>query len=163
ILIDEESSTMQSLVNVDGKQVNIGELFFTTNSGSETISNGDSLTLTFTLNAGQGRSVVKKYLLDGESYQIKGQIAVSGFNGQIAENTVTDRWVDHVRVQEERIEEVRAKTNVDYYEADGSFDGLSENSDVDEETLSVALKWAAIRQKFFTAAIIADQQFNSGY
>ncbi len=163
ILIDEESSTMQSLVNVDGKQVNIGELFFTSNSDSKTISNGDSLTLTFTLNAGQGRSVVKTYVLDGESYLIKGQIAVRGFNGKIADNKITYRWLDHVKAQEQRIEEVRAKTTVNYYEADGSFDGLSENSDVEEETISVPVKWAAIRQKFFTAAIIADQQFNSGY
>jgi YidC/Oxa1 family membrane protein insertase len=162
VLIDENSSIFESFLNVDGRQVDIAQLFFTTDAQNQVLQNGDTAVVTFTMNLAQGRTITRRYVMDDQSYQIRGQINLSGFEGIITDNRLTYRWTDRIRLQDRRIEEVRAKTTINYY-AGGSFDDLKENSELEEERVTTPVKWAAFKQKFFTAAIIADGHFNSGH
>jgi YidC/Oxa1 family membrane protein insertase len=162
VLIDENSSRFEALLNVDGQQVDLGRLFFTTNAQSQVVKSGDSVVVEFAMNLGQGRSITRTYMIDHQSYQIYGHFGMSGLEGLIADDRMIYRWTDRIRLQDRRIEEVRAKTTINYF-AGGSFDDLKENSELEEETVSAPVKWAAIKQKFFTAAVIADGHFNSGY
>lgn len=162
ILLDEESADFQYLVNVSDRQVDMGELYFNTTSENAIIAEGDSAVVVFNLTLPQGRTVSKTYVIHGDSYQIRGGVDMNGFENVIADNKILFRWTNRIKLLERDLKESRVKTTINYF-ADESFEDLGERSeDVEEETTSSPVKWAAAKQKFFTSGIVADDHFTSG-
>ena len=73
-------------------------------------------------------------------------------------------WNDLIRRAEKDVKACRNKTNINYYLADQSFHHLKENSVVKEEkNVQSPIKWLAIKQRFFTAAILSEHPFEESY
>lgn len=164
VLLDEESSAFSYIVNIDNRQIDIMDLYFSPSAHNQSVAEDDTIQLAFTLDLGQGRTIVKSYELAGDSYQIRSNLSLTGFEGMIAGNSIAFRWKDRIKLLERDIEESRLKTTINYYTSTEDFEDLGENSlDLEEETVSEPIKWAAVKQKFFTSGIIADNHFAEGY
>lgn len=160
-LLTENSSSIAMIINTQQGPVNISELYF--DAGQVQKTSGDSTSVTFTLNLPQNRSVVQTYTLAGEGHQVDYSLQMTGMDDVATENYLTFHWRDDIQRVEMDLKESRNFTTINYYTAAGDFDNLSETS-VDNETEQVQepLQWVAIKQKFFTAAIISENAFPNG-
>ncbi|MEO1049476.1 MAG: membrane protein insertase YidC [Bacteroidota bacterium] len=166
ILADEASSTkslkfrhtdVQSNFN-NTLDLNDRKFFYK----GETAEFNDTTRVTFTYALTGGRFVKQIYTLPKEGYKLGYEVEFSDAN-IVASDALEYSWTNNLKLLENDIAVSRSKATINYYTADGDFDGLSETStDYEEETLSSPTKWVAMKQKFFTAAFIADSTFSRG-
>ncbi len=155
-LITPETSTMQLKLEAANRSIDLSELYY--QSSQETI--GDSTVLTFTLPLSDGGKVMQRYTLPSSGYEVGYALQVSGTG--IDSDVVLD-WKNKLKLQEKDITLSRTNTTINYYTADGDFDGLTErSSDTEREALDQPLKWVSIKQRFFLSAIIAKESFSNG-
>src|SRR5690606_23017267 len=128
-------------------------------SGTATIDETPAQQVTFTANTGSG-SIQRTYSLPSESYLVNHQIATTG--NLLADQNITIHWEDELKKLEADIEESRRKSYINYYTTDDSYDYLGDGSSNEAEQVARPLKWVSFKQRFFTAGIIADQQFANG-
>lgn len=163
ILLDENSSSFDYVVNSRNGQVNLSELYFTTDAGNTTVSPEDTASVSFSINLGNGKEVIKTYTLGGKGYQLGFDMLLSGLENTLQDKSMIFHWRDHLKNQEEHIDLSRKVTTVNYYLANGDFDYLSETSEEkQEETVNGPIKWVSFKQKFFTSALIAEQPVPGG-
>jgi YidC/Oxa1 family membrane protein insertase len=127
----------------------------------ESAKRADTTLLTLTAKTGSNSYIKHIYFIPPTGYQIGYDIQASGIslNGK----SVAYRWNDKIPLVEKAMADSRSKTTINYYDAIGDFDGLSEASnDLESEALATPVKWVAIRQKFFISSIIAKNSFTSG-
>ncbi len=160
-LITENSSNMALLLNTPQGQVDLSALYFKVDEGPVTV--GDTTSLTFVLDLPQNRSIRHTYTLATSGYQVGYDLQLANIEDVTTEKYLTFFWEDNIQKVEKEMKESRNLTTINYYTQDGDFDNLSETSiDNEIEELIQPIKWVAIKQKFFTAAIIADQSFANG-
>jgi len=164
-LMDEESSTISLVVNTNGQQVDLYDLYYNTRSSNVVVDQeGDTSEVVFNLDLGDGKSITQTYRLGSEGYQLGYDINLNGLEQDLATENAVFQWVNHLKKTEKNIEESRTKATVNYYLANGDFDGLKEaSSELEEEQLSEQVYWVAFKQKFFTSAIINNEYFNSAF
>jgi len=159
ILISPERTDFGLLTNYEGKDVDLHALYY----NSEQTRRGDTTVVKFTIRLSDGSSLSQTYAIPAQGYQIRYSIEQKGLSDQFAGNHLTFQWNDKIIPMEKDIHDTRTNSTVTYYETDGGFDYLPERSTSTEvETFSQPLKWAAIKQKFFLGAIIADHHFSGG-
>ncbi|CAN5261227.1 membrane protein insertase YidC [soil metagenome] len=169
LLASASSNNFRLDASVEGKNVDFYSLYYTAESRQsqsidpETKLAVDSTIITFSTSVSDGKTLKHIYTIPSNGYQINYSIQSSGLGESINGDNVTFLWTDRIPVQERDINDSRTKTTVNYYSAEGEFDGLSESS-LDDETdpLNSKIKWVGIKQKFFTSAIIAKNAFNGG-
>ena len=159
LLISERSNAFRLMAAVDGKDVDLYALYY----NAESVTSGDSTIVTFTTFVGEGKVVKNVYRIPGSGYGFKYHLQTSGLAGSINGDNLTFTWTDFIPPQEKDINDSRTKSTINYYLADGDFDGLSgASNDPQSELLADPIKWVSIRQKFFNSAIIAQRQFTGG-
>jgi YidC/Oxa1 family membrane protein insertase len=138
-----------------GKNENIitKDLFFTP-------SNVTDSTVTLTAAASNGGSIVFNYWL-GSNYMLHFTFQVNGLNGMFAPNykEMDIEWTDLARQQEKGFTFENRYATLTYKEKDGSTDYLSETSEVIDEKIEKALDWVAFKNQFFSATLIAKDEF----
>ncbi len=159
ILLDESSSDMSMLVNLAGKEVSLGDLFF---KAMGITQQGDSSQLQFQVSLPDGSSINQYYTL-GKSYELRHRIATPGLENSDPTALARFTWNNRLKKVERGIEESRRKAAVNYYLSDGSFEDVGDGSnDLEEAVVNQPISWVAMKQKFFTAGIIADHPFQGG-
>jgi YidC/Oxa1 family membrane protein insertase len=163
-LFDSVTNTQVLEASTASGPVDLASLYFNTAAPSNiTVAESDTQSVTFELTLGNNQTVRQTYALAGNGFQVGYNLKTSGMDNQIGNQPLRFYWKDNLRHIEYDIEQSRAATTVNYYTADGDFDNLSETStDPQTETLEGPLKWVSLRQKFFNAAIIAENQFTGG-
>src|SRR5690606_4131578 len=102
------------------------------------------------------------YTLRKDAYEVGYQLNFRGMDALVAQQPITLTWTDELKRLEQDIKQNRNHSTVNYFTAEGSFDYLSASStDPESEKIAEPVKWVANKQNFFTAAIIADNQFSS--
>lgn len=153
-----DSKTQQMNFMLAAKQDNIitQDLFFTPSNISDT-------TVTMTANAGKGGSLIIDYYL-GKDYMLHFNIRANGMKGLFTPgyNTIDVEWTDKTRQQEKGFTFENRYSTLTYKEKDGSTDYLSETSEKRNEKVDEALDWVAFKNQFFSAAIIAKEEFATG-
>lgn len=163
VLLHENSSRFDLLVNTDNGPVNLSELYFHASSINEIAAEEDTVSINFTLDLGNGRKISKTYTLGGDGYQLGLDMQMEALDQVIQDQNMVFYWKDHLINQEEHIELSRNVTTVNYYLENDGYDYLSETStEREEEQVQGAIKWVAFKQKFFTSGIIASTRFNGG-
>jgi YidC/Oxa1 family membrane protein insertase len=156
-LLSSDSSLFNLSFSAQNRIINTSELFFDTpgNSGSDT-------GLSLRLPAGDKKFIEFIYTLPANSYLLNFRVNVVGMQDIIASNAsyINVDWKDEVLTQEKSIENERNATTIYYRFSDDYVDNLSETSDK-KESLKTKVKWIAFKQQFFTAALIADNGFDS--
>jgi YidC/Oxa1 family membrane protein insertase len=155
-LINNGNNSFSLKAQHDGKEVDLYKLFYQ----SETAKKGDSTVVTLTAKIADNAFVKHIYSVPTSGFKIGYKIESSGLS--LTGKNIAFQWQDAIPLQEKDLEDSRRKTTVNYYLAEGKFDGLGEGLDVEEESLATPVKWVSIRQKFFISSIIAQNSFTGG-
>ena len=158
-LITPDRTHFSLLTTYDGREVDLYALYYNSSKRQQ----GDSTTITFTIELSNGSSLTQIYSVPEKGFEIGYRIQQRNLGERLSGDHLTFQWNDKIRPLEKDIQDTRRNSAVTYYEVDGGFDNLSEGSSGTElETFSQPLKWAAIKQKFFLASIIAENHFSGG-
>lgn len=151
------SNTFSLIANYEGKEIDLYKLFYEVRTSKKS----DTTLITLSANTSASSSIKHIYAIPPTGYQIGYEVQVNGIS--LNEKNITYRWNDKIALQEKAMDDSRSKTTINYYDASGDFDGLSESSnDLEVDALGEPVKWVAIRQKFFISSIIAKNTFTSG-
>ena len=155
-LFDQETQQMNFLLA--GKQENIitHDLYFTPTNVSDS-------TVTMTATAANGGSIILNYVL-GKDYMLHFTLGVNGLSGFFAPNykEMDIEWNEQARQQERGFTFENRYSTLTYKEKDGSTDYLNETSEKVNEKIEEALDWVAFKNQFFSAALIAKDDFQGG-
>ena len=157
VLLNDESSVIDRLISTPQGVINLNDLYFSANP----IIGEDSSQLVLTATLGDGNRVRQTYTLGSNSYQLGYELSLSNSSQLLAEQTLNFAWKDDLQVIEKDPEESRRRSQINYYTADGDLESLSSltGEGDEEETVTEPLKWIAMKQRFFSSAIIAEQSF----
>ena len=163
VLLDETSSTIDREIKTEQGVINLNDLYFTTDTPSLTVAAGDSGQLVLTAPLADGGSIRQTYTLGGESYQLGYQLTIPNSGQLLTDQALDFAWKDNLRVVEKDPEESRRRSKMNYYTAEGDLESLSSltGEGNEEESVNEPLKWIAMKQRFFTSAILTDQLFPS--
>ena len=144
----------QMTFSLAGKQDNIisSDLFFTPTEQTDT---------SVTMVAEQdGKQFVISYRLRPESYMMDISLRTIGLDGFFAPNmkTMDISWTDRIMQQEKGYDFENRYSSLTYKRKDKGVKNLSETSD-ETKTPEEALEWVAFKNQFFSAVLIASQDF----
>ena len=152
-LFDEKDQSLS--FKIDGKEQNINteELFFSASEKTDS-------TVTLTATAGAGKTLTMRYLL-GKNYMLHFSLQAQGMEGVFSSktNTVNVEWNERCRQQEKGFTFENRYATLTYKEKDGGTDYLSETSEKIDERISETLDWIAFKNQFFSAMMIAKNDF----
>ena len=152
-LFDQNTQQMNFMLAGKNENIITKDLFFTP-------SNVTDSTLTLTAAANNGGSIVFNYWL-GPNYMLHFTFQVNGLNGMFAPNykEMDIEWTELARQQEKGFTFENRYATLTYKEKDGSTDYLSETSEKIDEKIETALDWVAFKNQFFSATLIAKDEF----
>ena len=152
-LFDEKDQSLS--FKIDGKEQNLNteELFFSASEKTDS-------TVTLTATAGAGKTLTMRYLL-GKDYMLHFSLQAQGMEGVFSSktNTVNVEWNERCRQQEKGFTFENRYATLTYKEKDGGTDYLSETSEKIDERISETLDWIAFKNQFFSAMMIAKNDF----
>ena len=141
--------------DLEGKENNIStsDLYFTPSNQSDS-------TVTFTADGGNGRHIVMTYEL-GPDYMTHFTFKAEGMEGLFSPKTRTMgvRWRENCRQQEKGHSFENQRSSLTYKEKGSGADNLSETAEK-SETIEEALDWVAFKNQFFSAVMIAKDEFS---
>ncbi len=144
----------QMTFSLAGKQENIisSDLFFTPTNLTDS---------TVTMVAEQdGKQLCISYQLQPNSYMVDIQLQTQGLSGFFAPDmkTLGISWTDRIMQQEKGHTFENQRSSLTYKRKDKGTKNLSETSDETKEP-EEALTWVAFKNQFFSAVLIAPQDF----
>ena len=152
-LFDEKTQKMNFLLAGKSENIITQDLYFTP-------SNVTDSTVTMTAQAGNGGSLVLNYQL-GKDYMLHFNLQAQGLNGMFAPNykEMDIEWTDMARQQEKGFTFENRYSTLTYKEKNGGTDYLNETSEKIDEKIEKPLDWVAFKNQFFSAALIAKDDF----
>lgn len=141
------------------KSIQFSDLYFT----GKTQNLGDSTLVTYSLNLEGGASISQQYTLYEDSYEIGYKIISNGFEKSIDAQNLQLTWNHQANRVEPHLQDPRQRSTVRYMIPGSGVDYLSNTSqDYEEENFDQKVSWIAFKQKYFTAAIYAQNDFEKG-
>ena len=152
-LFDEKTQQMNFMLAGKSENIITQDFYFTP-------SNVTDSTVTMTAQAGNGGSLVLNYQL-GKDYMLHFSLQAQGLNGMFAPNykEMDIEWTDMARQQEKGFTFENRYSTLTYKEKKGGTDYLSETSEKIDEKIEEQLDWVAFKNQFFSAALIAKDEF----
>ncbi len=154
----------KSLIDISfdhlGKNISLRDLYFE----SDTRKSGDSTKVIFTLNTGDGRSLKQIYTLYEDKYEMGYEIISNGFEKLIDAKDLSLTWSHPANRIEPHLKDPRQRSTIRYFIPESGVDYLSNTSvDFEEEKIEQKVTWVAFKQKYFTSAILATNNFSRAY
>lgn len=154
-LFDSKDQSLKFMLA--GKETNVitSDLYFIP-------SNMTDSTVTFTADAGNGKSLVMNYRL-GKDYMLHFSMQANGLDGMFAPNydKMDIEWTDRCRQQEKGFTFENQHSSLTYHLTEGGTDNLSETSEKVDEKIEDAIDWVAFKNQFFSAVMIAKNDFGT--
>ena len=162
VLIDEQSSALDIWIKSNYKPINLSDLNFSTGRTGTKVTGTDTLNFSFKISLDGNRFVEQQYTIPGAWHVIGYKLKMSGLDGIVDNEDVLINWINKMKVYEDNLTASRAETTINYYTALEGMDDLSATSnDKESEEIVTQVNWLAFHQKFFTSAIIAENNFRS--
>ncbi len=159
MLMNEDKSSIHVQVSHQGKPINLSDIRFTPSVSSRE----DTTLITYSLR-GANFSLTHTYKFPSSGYEIGHSVQSTGLNNILDPTDIGFTWNHQVSRAERNLDDSRYNCNIRYYTQSGDYDELAERSnDFEEETVNNPLKWISFKQKFFTAGLIANSAYKSGY
>ena len=154
-LFSGADQSISYLLNAKETNINTAELYFVPSEVSDS-------TVTFIADAGEGKSLTLKYEL-GQDYMLHMQMSVQGMAGLFAPGTQTMdvNWKDKARQQERGFSFENRYATLTYHKKDGGTDYLNETKEEIEKSIEEQIDWVAFKNQFFSAVMIAKNNFQS--
>ncbi len=152
-LFDGKTQSLNFALAAKEVNINTADLYFTP-------SNQTDSTVTMTAVAGAGKSLVIDYVL-GKDYMLHTKVQAVGLAGAFAPSTtqMDVQWKDMARQQERGFTFENRYATLTYHEAEGGTDYLSEGKKIENETIEKKIDWVAFKNQFFSAVMIAKNDF----
>ena len=152
-LFDSKTQSLNFALAAKEVNINTADLYFTP-------SNQTDSTVTMTAVAGAGKSLVIDYVL-GKDYMLHTKVQAIGLAGAFAPSTtqMDVQWKDMARQQERGFTFENRYATLTYHEAEGGTDYLSEGKKIENETIKKKIDWVAFKNQFFSAVMIAKNDF----
>ena len=179
ILFTKDSSefnlSFKAIDNSKDKNINTGQLFFQAfdskgqpiGKNHLKVTGNDSLIISMRLFAGDSATYTNKYIefvytLYGNNYMMGFKMNTVGMQDIIASNAnyIDLNWNAELRSQEKSHKNEHIISSVYYKPIKDKVDYLKETKD-DEASLKFPVKWVSFKQQFFSATLIAQDQFNN--
>ena len=162
-LLDDQSSYMGFQFNTHGRPLNTSDLFFETVTQNQRVEGNRTAKAAFTLSIGPGQYIQQVFALPGKGYTLTHAWEMVDLGAAQAQGPVQFVWHDRIKRADKDLEACRNKTTINYYLASDQFNHLKEHSEKrQEQLLQRPIQWVGIKQRFFTAGIIAQEAFVSG-
>lgn len=151
-LFDQNTQNLNFVLLAKETNISLADLYFTPTHVTDS-------TLTLTAEAGQGRSLVVDYKL-GKDYMLHMKLQANGLQGVFSPNAnqMDVEWNDRCRQQEKGFTFENRYASLTYHNTEGGTDYLSQTSK-DEKTLEDRIDWIAFKNQFFSAVMIAKNDF----
>jgi YidC/Oxa1 family membrane protein insertase len=163
VLLDAQSNRMGFQFVANQVEINTSLLHFETTDKHQYVEGEQLGKATFTLTLGEGQYIRQVFSLPSQGYELIQDWDIVGLESSIDQGAIGFVWHDLIKRAEKDLQACRSKSTINYYLADNSFKHLKERSDKQEiQTIAKAIKWVGIKQRFFTAGIVADEAFTNG-
>lgn len=165
ILLDEQSSTMGLVFPYKDSLIKTSLLHFQTQAPSNyTLKETEETKIVFRLEFTPSQYLEQSFDFSGNSYQINYSWRAVGMEPYLQKKTnAFFLWNMDMKQLESDIKADVAKSTVNYYSSDQTFNSLKENStQIEKKKIETPLKWVSIKQRFFSSAIIAGESFSNG-
>lgn len=154
LLIDEQSSSFNLEVPTNKGTVNLADLYFTTDTQSQTVATGKSEKVVFRLSLGENRYVEQTYTVQGNGYLIDYDVQLVGLDGLVKNDATRLVWQDKLKQLDNDMAENRKVVTTNYY-ADGGLSDIGRGQgDNVEEKIEKPVSWFAHKNKYFLTAFI---------
>ncbi len=164
VLLDEASSSIDVAFGGQNRNLKLADFYFTPSVKSKTVSGSDSITVTLRASLSANQYIEQVYSIKGQGYELGYSLSTKGLESYLGQEAAVLQWKNDIKRVEADLKDSRIRTTINYYTTAGETDELSATSEgLEEETLSESLQWVAIKQKFFTAGIIANDGFSGAY
>lgn len=164
VLLDEASSHMGFQCSVHGQQLNTSALSFETSATNQSVAGTGTAQATFSLALEKGQYIEQTFTLPSQSYTLAHTWKIAGLGTTLAQGPMQFVWHDRIKRTEKDLQACRNKTTINYYLANDKFGHLKERSEKQQEKLLQSpIQWVGIKQRFFTAGIIAQTAFAGGH
>ena len=152
-LFDSKTQSLNFALAAKEVNINTADLYFTP-------SNQTDSTVTMTAVASAGKSLVIDYVL-GKDYMLHTKVQAIGLASAFAPSTtqMDVQWKDMARQQERGFTFENRYATLTYHEAEGGTDYLSEGKKIENETIEKKIDWVAFKNQFFSAVMIAKNDF----
>ncbi len=163
IISDQSNLEISRILSSQGKPLDIKDLYFSTRARSTIVNQGDTTRIVFTLSMADNQYIEQEYSIASSGYQIGYNLNLRGLDNLIDNNDLTIHWRNKAKRVEADLNDSRIKTLVQYYTLSEEIEDLSSSSpELIQMQSQQGVKWASLKQKFFTSAIIAGNGFRSG-
>lgn len=154
-LLTKGENQLEIMLGAKQENISLNDLYFTP------INKNDSSVIMQAI-ATNGGSLQIEYHLRPESYVLDMIITAKGMGNYFAPGTksMNVKWTDLARQQEKGYTFENRYSTLTYKEKAGGTDNLSESKNEDRH-LEHALDWIAFKNQFFSAILIAQQDFTN--
>lgn len=157
-LITPANNEFKLLTQYQGKEIDLYSLYYETQQQQA----GDTTVITFQVSLANGASLTQRYAVPASGYEINYSIIGKSFTELLSGEQFSLKWSNILLPVEKDLNETRINSTVTYATESG-YDELSQRSNETEtETFTEAVKWVAIKEKFFLAALITKGQAFTG-
>ena len=155
-LFDQKDNTLKFLLATKEANINTADLYFQPTQVTDT-------TVTFTAEASPGKYLTLKYWL-GKDYLLHMSLSTQGMAGLFAPtyDKMDVQWTGKARQQERGFTFENRYATLTYHDVEGGTDNLSETSEEIDEPLEETIDWVAFKNQFFSAVMIAKDNFQEG-
>jgi YidC/Oxa1 family membrane protein insertase len=163
ILFDNQSSSTDLAFKTrEGKVIKLSDLYFSP-SAVTAVSGKDmkGKQLAFRAEIGAGQYVDQVYTLIDGSFLVDYSLTFKGVEQLMAKEPLTFTWKDRLKKTELDLKQNRTHSSLNFMTLDESVTKMSGTS-TEEEKSPEPIKWVGNKQNFFTAGIIAKNQFGNG-
>lgn len=164
LLFDQDSSSFAFDFNYNGRNYSTSDLYFEPNYTATNVS-GDSNTLQVAYRAyvgNQSKYIEMLYTIKGNDYLLDYDVNFVGLQDVLStnNNTLTLNWQLKSLTKEKGLKQERATTSAYWKFKNQDVDYISESSYSVEDEFEEPLHWVSFKQQFFSAVLIADNEFS---
>ncbi len=144
--------------NGSGAVLLSSELNFTASTTNANATDGTA-TVVLTATGSNNAQLQWTYSLEPNSYNVKCNFEAKGMENEMFGSPLVFRWLLNGLAQEKGIQAERSKSSIFYREVEEDRNYLSEGAG-DQKRPEKELNWVAMKQDYFTAAIISAEGFD---
>lgn len=141
---------------VDGKQINTQDLYFTAAPGA------DGKSLSMKLELGQGQYLEQYYAFTDNNNMVDYKLNLVGLDKVLAPTTRTIdlNWAAYMKPQEKTVAAEQRTTTI-YWKASAEEPDYISEAKEEVKEVTTPVKWVSLKQQYFNASLVADQEFAS--
>lgn len=159
-ILGKENKFNEWILTKEGK-INLADLYFHTYAAKETVGKNEKKEISFTLSSSSAQ-IIKKYTLADQGYVIESKLELKDTENLFLDHPMEFIWTNDVKPVEKDINLIRTSTTVNFYTKEKGFDNIKESSlSTQEKKIENPVQWIAMKQKYFTSAIITPSSFSN--